>query len=112
MTYYNIPQDTITRYLTGTYVIYNSSRGLQQILFQRYLASVNNSGFEPYFSQRRTGNPVMAVAGNGIPNHQEALRWQYPVSEYTLNGNNVNAAVKSQYPGGDIITEKMWVLKP
>ncbi len=112
MSYYNIPEDTTNRYLTGSYVVYNSSRGLQQILFQRYLASLNNSGFEPYYTQRRTGYPAMAVAGDGIPGHRQALRWQYPVSEYTLNGDNVNAAVKNQYSGGDVNTEKMWVLQP
>lgn len=112
MTNYGIASDTINRYLAGAAVTYNAARGLQQILIQRYLAGVYNSGLEPYFTQRRTGYPVMAVAGPGMPNHQEALRWQYPVSEYTLNSANVNAAVQRQFPNGDIITEKMWVLIP
>ena len=110
--YYNIPQNAIDLYLTGPHVVYNPSIGLKQILFQRYIASVYNSGYEPYFSQRRTGYPAMAVAGSGVPTHQQALRWKYPVSEYTLNGINVKAAVARQYPLGDIITEKMWLLKP
>jgi hypothetical protein len=92
-------------------VVYNPANGLQQILFQRFLAGVYNSGYEPYFTQRRTNIPAMAVAGPGIPGHQEPTRWQYPVSEYTLNQSNVKSAVSSQYPNGDIITEKMWVLK-
>ncbi|MBO9571330.1 MAG: SusD/RagB family nutrient-binding outer membrane lipoprotein [Chitinophagaceae bacterium] len=112
LAFYDIPLDTIQRYVASPNVAYNSSRGLQQILFQRYIASVYNSGFEPYYTQRRTGYPVMAVSGDGIPGHQQPFRWQYPVSEYTLNKDNVAAAVQSQYPGGDIIAEKMWLLKP
>ncbi|MDP4214920.1 MAG: SusD/RagB family nutrient-binding outer membrane lipoprotein [Bacteroidota bacterium] len=112
LAFYNIPQDTITRYLAGPQVVYNPATGLNQILFQRFLAGVYNSGYEPYFTQRRTGYPAMALAGPGIPGHQEPLRWQYPVGEYTLNGVHVKAAVTSQYPGGDLITEKMWVLIP
>ena len=109
---YDIPQDTINRYLSGSHVVYNPSMAIQQILFQRYLAEVYNSGYEPYFTQRRTGYPAMAVAGPGIPGHQEPLRWQYPVSEYTLNKVNVEAAVTRQYPAGDVITAPMWVLVP
>ena len=112
MSYYGIPQDTITRYLSGPYVTYNPARGLQQILLQRWFAGVYNSGFEPYFTQRRSGYPVMAVAGPGMPTHAEALRWEYPVSEYTLNAANVQAAVKSQFTQGDVITAQMWVLIP
>jgi hypothetical protein len=112
LSYYNIAQDTIDKYIAGPRVVFDAGAGLQQILFQRFLSGVYNSGYEPYFTQRRTGIPVMATAGPGIPGHQEPLRWQYPVSEYTLNGNNVKAAVTKQYPGGDIITEKMWVLIP
>lgn len=112
LAFYNIPQDTINRYLAGSHVVYNPAVGLQQILFQRYLAGVYNSGYEPYFTQRRTGVPAMALSGPGIPGHLEPLRWQYPVGEYTLNGTNVKAAVARQYPEGDVITAKMWVLKP
>ena len=113
MAYYGIVPDTINRYLAGPNVSYNAARGLQQILVQRWFAGVYNSGFEPYFTQRRTGYPVMAVSGPGMPNHQEALRWQYPVSEYTLNATNVQTAVSRQFSqGGDVITGQMWVLIP
>lgn len=113
MSYYGISQDTINRYLSGPYIPYSPARGLQQILLQRWLAGLYNSGFEPYFTQRRTGYPAMAVSGPGMPNHQEALRWQYPVNEYTLNAANVQAAVGTQFQqAGDVITAKMWVLIP
>jgi hypothetical protein len=112
LSYYSIPNDTINRYLSGSHVSYTSQIGLNQILFQKYIAQVYNSGYEPYFAQRRTGFPVLAVSGPGVPNHKEALRWQYPVTEYTLNKEKVDEAVTRQYPGGDIITEKMWLLIP
>ncbi len=112
LSYYSIPADTINKYLAGAHVAYNPDAGLHQILYQRFLAGVYNSGYEPYFTQRRTGEPAMALAGPGIPSHKEPLRWQYPVGEYTLNGDNVKAAVTKQYSSGDVITEKMWVLIP
>ena len=112
LSFYNIPSDTIDKYVAGPHVIYNPDAGLHQVLYQRFLAGVYNSGYEPYFTQRRTGDPAMAVAGPGIPGHKEPLRWQYPVSEYTLNSDNVKATVTKQYPSGDVITEKMWVLIP
>lgn len=112
MARYNIPLDSISRYLSGPRVQFNPNRALEQILFQRYISGVNNSGFEPYYTQRRTGIPVMAVKGSGVPGGKQALRWQYPVSEYTLNEKNIKLAVTNQYPAGDIITERMWVIKP
>jgi hypothetical protein len=112
MARYNIPLDSINRYLSGPRVQFNPNRALEQILFQRYISGVNNSGFEPYYTQRRTGIPVMAVKGSGVPGGKQALRWQYPVSEYTLNEKNIKLAVTNQYPAGDIITERMWVIKP
>jgi hypothetical protein len=112
MTFYNIPQDTIAHYLSNPAIALIPERALQQVLFQRYVSSVYNSGFEPFYTQRRTGYPVMAVAGDGIPRHQQPFRWQYPTSEYTLNKENVTAAVQGQFPAGDLISEKMWSLKP
>lgn len=112
LAYYNIPQDTIDRYLSEPKVAYNPARGLEQILYQRYIASNYNTGYEPYFTIRRTGIPAMQVAGPGIPSHSVPLRWRYPTNEYTLNTDNINTAVARQFPGGDQIGETMWLLKP
>ncbi len=111
LAYYNTPLDTVSRYMAEPKVVYDPARGLQQILFQRYIASNYNSGYEPYFTLRRTGVPEMAVAGPGIPSHKVPQRWQYPTNEYTLNKDNINAAVARQFPGGDQISETMWLLK-
>lgn len=111
LAYYNIPQDTINRYMAEPKIAYDASRGLEQILFQRYIASNYNTGYEPIFTRRRTEIPAFQVAGPGIPGHTVPLRWQYPINEYNLNKENINTAVSRQFPGGDQITEAMWLLK-
>lgn len=112
MTYYKIPLDTINRYLAEPRVVFNPDRALQQILFQRYIASNYNSGYESFYAIRRTGIPQLQLAGTGIPSHALPLRWQYPTTEYTLNKDNIDAAVARQFSGGDQINEAMWALKP
>ncbi|NJO68108.1 MAG: SusD/RagB family nutrient-binding outer membrane lipoprotein [Bacteroidetes bacterium] len=76
MNFYGIHQDTISRYLNEPKVKFDGTSGLSQILFQKYIGGFYNSGWEPFYSQRRTGIPVFDVSGNGVPNHQVATRWK------------------------------------
>ncbi len=100
-------------YLAQPEVAYkgDNADGLQQILLQKYLAFFQNSGWEAFYNQRRTGVPefnVGAGTGNGerIPK-----RFQYPASERTTNKTNYDAAVQSQYGGSDDINAEMWLIK-
>lgn len=110
MNFYGITE--ASSYLAQAEIAYkgNNADGLEQILLQKYLAFFQNSGWEAFYNQRRTGVPefnVGAGTGNGgrIPK-----RFQYPASERTTNTTNYDAAVSSQY-GDDDINAEMWLLK-
>ena len=88
-----------------------TSKGLEQIITQKYVAFFMNSGMEAYFNWRRTGFPKFNVGvGNGNSN-RIAVRWQYPTSERTTNTQNYSTAIGSQYGGKDDINDTVWMLK-
>ena len=90
----------------------NNSTGLDQILKQKYLAFFQHSGFEAYYNYRRTGIPDFAKGGPGTGNSGLIpKRFQYPSSERTTNGDNLNAALSSQFGGSDDINKEMWIIK-
>lgn len=92
----------------------NPAHALEQILEQKYLAYFRNSGLEGYYQWRRTGvpgflqGPAQSGYGNGgnIP-----LRYQYPLSEGSVNATNYTTAVKGQFGGSDNINQAMWLIK-
>jgi hypothetical protein len=90
----------------------NNQAGLGQILTQKYLAFFQNSGFEAYFNQRRTGVPAFS-AGPGTGNSGRIpLRFQYPNAERTTNGEHLNEALQRQFgTTTDDINMTMWLLK-
>jgi hypothetical protein len=109
-------------YQTATYfptyyaqpaITYNPSTGLQQIIYQKYIAFFYNSFEEPYFNMRRTGLPVLTLNGGGMQNNGVLpLRFMYPISESQTNAANLNAAIQRQFPStGDNINSVMWVLQ-
>lgn len=88
-----------------------TTKGLEQILDQKYAAFFMNSGMEAYFNWRRTGFPKFETGvGNGNSN-RIALRWQYPLSERNTNTKNYNDAIGSQYGGKDDINDTVWIMK-
>ena len=93
---YSVNFDFDTYYNQGS-VKYsgNNGTGLTQILKERYIALFRHSGFESYFTYRRTGVPAFTTGpgtGNG---GRIALRFKYPGSEQTANAENYQAALQS-----------------
>lgn len=90
----------------------NNADGLTQILIQKYLGFFQNSGWEAYYNNRRTGVPTF-LTGSGTGNSGRiAKRWQYPGSERTTNATNYNAALQSQFGSlNDDINTDIWVVK-
>jgi hypothetical protein len=102
-TYY---AQSLVKYSTTT------STALTQILTQKYLAFFQNSGWEAYNNNRRTGVPVFLTGAGTANSGRIAKRWQYPGSERTTNADNYNAALTSQFGSKtDDINSDMWIIK-
>lgn len=97
-----ISDAAIDAYLARPAVQYKGgAAGLQQIYLQKWIALYMN-GPEAYAEVRRTGFPELEPAdGDQIPN-----RVTYPNQEQTLNGTNLQTAVKRN--GGLSLHDKMW----
>ena len=82
------------------------------IITQKYIASFMNSGFELFYTNRRTGFPEFKTDGGGVFNNEMIpTRWMYPQSEIDYNQDNLNEAIDRQYPEGDNINGVMWLIK-
>jgi hypothetical protein len=113
MLFYGIPQDSIMAYLRKPEVQMGAVNELHAILTQKYISFFMNSGWQPFYEQRRTGMPAFDVSGAGVLNHKRVpKRWMYPESEFNLNRENVEAAIANQFPEGDDINAIMWLLQP
>ncbi len=111
MLFYNVGQGAITTYLAQGAVQLTADNAIQNIITQKYIASFLNSGWQPFYEQRRTGFPAFDVSGSGVLNNKVIpKRWMYPQSELQLNQQNVSAAIARQYPGGDNINGTMWLM--
>lgn len=109
---YGTVTTSISAYLAQPSVQYQGGvAGLNQILTQKYIAFWQNSNWEPFFNQRRTGVPTF-LTGSGTGNNGKVpVRWQYPVAEQSANTTNYKAALQSQYNGVDDLNGKMWILQ-
>jgi hypothetical protein len=113
MLFYNIDQATIDTYLAQATVQLPATNPLKSIITQKYIASFMNSGYQPFYEQRRTGFPVFDVSGDGVLNNKKVpKRWMYPESELRVNQQHVTEAIDRQYPQGDNINGVMWLIKP
>jgi len=114
MLFYGIDQTAITNYLAQpTVQLGAGTTGIANVITQKYIASFLNSGWQPFYEQRRTGFPTFDVSGAGVLNNKKIpKRWMYPEPELRLNQENVTAAIASQYSGNDDINGIMWSIKP
>lgn len=114
MLFYSIDQTAITNYLAqSTVQLGAGTTGIANVITQKYIASFLNSGWQPFYEQRRTGFPTFDVSGAGVLNNKRIpKRWMYPEPELRLNQENVTAAIASQLSGNDDINGVMWSIKP
>lgn len=106
---FNLPN-----YLNSADVKYkgNNSDGLKQILTQKYLGFFQNSGWEAFYNQRRTGIPTFHVGPGNTNGQRIPLRWQYPSSERVVNSGNWKTALQNQFGNtNDDINSAMWLVK-
>jgi hypothetical protein len=112
MEFYNISQSNINQFLTNPKVVYkgDNADGLRQILEQKYIAFFQNSGYQAFFEQRRTGIPEFHV-GPGNDNGKIPLRWMYPEDELLMNKENLEISLQRQFGGSDDINDQMWLIR-
>jgi hypothetical protein len=111
-TYGSITNISVAAYLAQPTVAYKGGAdGLAQILTQKYIAFWQNSNWEAFFNQRRTGVPAFSQGPGSGNGNKIAKRWQYPVAESSANVANYNTAVQRQYNGADDLNGLMWILQ-
>jgi hypothetical protein len=108
----NTYSSDITAYLGQASLTLQPGTEIKQIITQKYISMFMNTGWQPFFEQRRTGFPTFETAGAGILNGGKIpKRWMYPSVELTNNPTSVQNAIKTQYPGGDNINGTMWLIQ-
>ncbi|MFV0505350.1 MAG: SusD/RagB family nutrient-binding outer membrane lipoprotein [Bacteroidales bacterium] len=108
-----IDEAYIDEYLAGS-AAFNNAKGLQQIMEQKYIASFVQLPFNSFYDYRRTGFPVLPIDPETNMNEvktQLPKRWMYPMSEYSRNKENIEAAIQRQFGGSDTPNDVMWLLK-
>lgn len=111
MRFYGVSDATIASYVAKNAYKGNSSAGLAQILEEKYVSYFQNSGKEAYFQFRRTGIPNFDIGPANANNNEIPKRWAYPVSEYTVNEDNLKSALEVQFGGADTQNGVMWLIK-
>ena len=79
--------------------------GLKQIAIQKWLALFTD-GSEAWFEWRRTCQPSTVVAGPAAIINTVPRRFEYSITEQTVNADNLAAAVADQ--GADDFTTRVW----
>jgi len=112
MEFYGITATKINTYLSGSLVVFDQAKAMEQINTQKYLSFFLNSGWEAFYNQRRTGIPIFVVGPSTQNSGQIPKRWLYPQSELDNNFENVAEAIERQYAGNDNVNGIMWLLIP
>jgi hypothetical protein len=104
---------SVSNFLSHARTVYkgNTAEGLTQILQQKYVAMFQNSGWEAFYNQRRTGVPVFAEGVGTNAAGRIPKRWRYPAEERNNNPANTDQAIQRQYGGNDDLYGLMWLLK-
>ncbi len=109
-----ISAEYISEYLQNAHVKYDESKGLEQIITQKYIACFIHCNWLQYYEYRRTGFPKLkintATSLNTGNEDRIPVRWMYPQSESEVNKKHVEEAIKRQY-GEDNVNALMWLLK-
>lgn len=102
----------INNYVNSGEVALVAGSEIEQIITQKYISMFMNTGWQPFYEQRRTGFPDFDVSGAGILNGGKIpKRWMYPNDEFINNRVNLENAIKNQFPEGDNINGLMWILQ-
>jgi len=94
-----------TTYLAQASVQYDDANYKKSIGEQKWLA-LFGQGLEAWAERRRLDYPQLSASVNTVLNGQIPVRFIYPGTEQSLNGQSYKNAVASQ--GADLLTTKLW----
>lgn len=102
---YGIADNLIPTYLAQAAVQYDASNYKKSIGIQKWIA-LFGQGLEAFAEWRRLDYPQLQPAVAGVLSGKLPLRFIYPGTEQSLNGQNYKTAVALQ--GADLLTTKLW----
>ncbi|QIL42239.1 SusD/RagB family nutrient-binding outer membrane lipoprotein [Pedobacter sp. HDW13] len=102
---YNISGTAVDSYISQTAVVYDAANFKKSIGEQKWIA-LFGQGLEAWAEQRRLDYPQLTASVNTVLNGKIPVRFIYPGTEQSLNGQNYKNAVSSQ--GADLLTTKLW----
>ncbi|MDN3588293.1 SusD/RagB family nutrient-binding outer membrane lipoprotein [Pedobacter aquatilis] len=102
---FSVSDAAVATYLAQTAVQYDASNYKKTIGEQKWLA-LFGQGLEAWAERRRLDYPVLTASVNTVLNGQIPVRFIYPGTEQSLNGQSYRNAVASQ--GADLLTTKLW----
>lgn len=108
LSYNGIGASDIASYISKPSVMLEPGEELKKISEQKWLA-LFGQGIEAWTEWRRTKFPVLSPAVDGVIDEIPS-RYQYPSNEQSINSASYTAAVANQ--GADLLTTKIWWLKP
>jgi hypothetical protein len=98
--------DGYANYITNTWVQYDASKAMEQILTQKWIANFLN-GYESWAEWRRTGYPDLKPGEDALNDSKQIpVRQAYPLFELNLNSTNYDAVVARQ--GADGLDTPVW----
>lgn len=102
---YNINGTVVEDYIKQSGVAYNTANYKKSIGEQKWIA-LFGQGLEAWTERRRLDYPQLTASVNTVLNGKIPVRFIYPGTEQSLNGQNYKNAVSSQ--GADLLTTKLW----
>lgn len=102
---YDVPEDEIDSYISQAAVKYDPANFRKSIAQQKWIA-LFGQGLEAFAEWRRLDYPKLEPAVAGVLDGKLPLRFIYPGTEQSLNGENYKAAVAQQGP--DQLPTKLW----
>ncbi|WP_116127528.1 SusD/RagB family nutrient-binding outer membrane lipoprotein [Lewinella sp. IMCC34183] len=92
-------------YLNGGGGTYDPDRALEQIITQKWIASIGNA-YEGWIEWRRTGYPALQPVAASLNGGLYPVRFPYPADEQALNFENYRGAAEATQ--GNSINVPVW----
>ena len=102
---FGVADALVANYTAQVAVQYDASNYKKSIGEQKWLA-LFGQGLEAWAERRRLDYPELTASANTVLNGQIPVRFIYPGTEQSLNGQSYRNAVASQ--GTDLLTTRLW----